>query len=240
MIRFLTSGESHGVQLTGIVEGIPANLEIDLDFINNELKRRQKGFGRSERMSIEMDEVNILSGVYNGLTTGNPIGLSIANRGQLRGSTEITRPRPGHADFSGAIKYNQTNIRNILERVSARETAMRVAIGSICKLFLRRFNIEIYSHVIEIGGIKSKKTLYSGTFLDEIKNADASPVRVIDKKAESDILGEIQKTSETGDTLGGSIEIVANGVPIGLGSHISWNGKLDGKIAQAIMSIPGI
>lgn len=240
MIRFLTSGESHGEQLTGIVEGIPANLEIDLDFINNELKRRQKGFGRSERMSIEMDEVNILSGVYNGLTTGNPIGLSIANRGQLRGSTEITRPRPGHADFSGAIKYNQTNIRNILERASARETAMRVAIGSICKLFLRRFNIEIYSHVIEIGGIKSKKTLYSGTFLDEIKNADASPVRVIDKKAESDILGEIQKTSETGDTLGGSIEIVANGVPIGLGSHISWNGKLDGKIAQAIMSIPGI
>jgi chorismate synthase len=240
MIRFLTSGESHGEQLTGIVEGIPANLEIDLDFINNELKRRQKGFGRSERMSIEMDEVNILSGVYNGLTTGNPIGISIANRGRLKELSEITRPRPGHADFSGAIKYNQTNIRNVLERASARETAMRVAIGSICKLMLKKFNIEIYSHVIEIGGIKSKKTLYSGTFLDEIKNADSSPVRVIDDKAESDILKKIQKTGDAGDTLGGSIEIVASGVSIGLGNYISWDSKLDGKIAQAIMSIPGI
>ena len=183
MIRFLTGGESHGEGLTGIIEGFPANLYFDVDYINNELQRRQKGYGRSNRMDIEKDEIQVLSGVNNGYTTGNPISIIIKNRGTNIDLIEITRPRPGHGDLAGALKYNQKGGRNILERASARETAMRVAIGGICKLFLKEFNIKIYSHIIQIGQVKSSKSYYNGLDKVELVNADESPVRVLDGQA---------------------------------------------------------
>jgi len=240
MIRFLTAGESHGQKLMGIVEGIPANLVFDEDYINSELKRRQLGFGRSERMKMGSDEIVLLSGVNKGLTTGNPISIEIGNRGYVKELDEIKRPRPGHGDLAGVLKYNQSDVRNILERASARETAMRVAIGSICKLFLKSFDIKIFSHVIEIGGIESYYTIYDGATTDELMRADESSVRVIQKNIEKNIVDKIKETIELGDTLGGTFEIVATNIPVGLGSHISWENRLDGKIAQSIMSIPGI
>ena len=240
MIRFLTAGESHGQKLIGILEGIPANLIFDEDYINNELKRRQLGFGRSERMNMESDEIILLSGINKGLTTGNPISIEINNKGYVKELDEIKRPRPGHGDLAGILKYNQSDVRNILERASARETAMRVAIGSICKLFLKSFDINIYSHVIEIGGIESYYTIYDGVTIDELMRADESSVRVIEKNIEKKIVDKIKETIELGDTIGGIFEIVATNVPVGLGSHISWDNRIDGKIAQSIMSIPGI
>lgn len=240
MIRFLTAGESHGQKLLGILEGIPANLVFDEEYINNELKRRQQGFGRSERMKMESDEIVLLSGVNKGLTTGNPISIELSNRGYVKELDEIKRPRPGHGDLAGVLKYNQSDVRNILERASARETAMRVAIGSICKLFLKNFDINIYSHVIEIGGIESNYTIYDGATIDELRKADDSSVRVIQQNIEKKIVDKIKETIELGDTIGGTFEIVATNMPVGLGSHISWDNRLDGKIAQSIMSIPGI
>lgn len=240
MIRFLTAGESHGKKLMGIIEGIPANLVFDQDYINNELRRRQIGYGRSERMKMESDEIVVLSGVSKGMTTGNPISIEIRNRGYRSELDEIKRPRPGHGDLPGALKYNQSDIRNILERASARETAMRVAIGSICKLLLSNFNIRIYSHVIQIGKIESNFTIYDGATINEIELSDKSPVRVIQSEVEKKCIEKIEETISAGDTLGGIFELVATNVPVGLGSHISWDNKLDGKIAQSIMSIPGI
>lgn len=239
-MRFLTAGESHGEKLIGIVEGIPANLQFDVNYINSELLRRQKGYGRSERMSMESDEIVVLSGVNKGLTTGNPIAIDINNKGYLRELPEIKRPRPGHGDLAGALKYNQSDVRNILERASARETAMRVAIGSICKMFLKVFNIGIYSHVIEIGGIESLVTIYNGATIEKLIHADESLVRVIDSSIEDKMIERIESAKEKGDSLGGKFEIIVTDVPIGLGSHISWDNRLDGRIAQSIMSIPGI
>lgn len=240
MIRFLTAGESHGPSLTGIIEGIPANLYMDLDFINNELKRRQMGYGRSARMKMESDSAEILSGLSHGYTTGSPIALAIKNRGRNIDLVEVLKPRPGHGDLVGALKYNQKGGRNILERASARETAMRVALGSICKLLLKELEINIYSHIINIGGINSNIHYYSGITDEELKNIDQSEVRVIDKSAELNIIDKIQEVEEAGDTLGGTIELIIKGVPVGLGSHISWDKKLDGLFAASIMSIQGI
>lgn len=240
MIRFLTSGESHGEVLTGIIDGIPANLFFDRDYINKELKKRQIGFGRSVRMQIESDEVSILSGVNNGLTTGNPITISIKNRGRNIELVEVTKPRPGHGDLVGALKYNQKGGRNILERASARETAMRVALGSICKLLLREFNIKIYSHIINIGGIDSRINYYNGLKIEELNKADDSVIRVIDKKIEEEMIKRIDEANEEGDTLGGILEIVVENLPVGLGSHTNWDTKLDGRLAGAVISIQGM
>lgn len=240
MIRFLTSGESHGESLTGIIDGIPANLKVDLSFINGELKRRQTGYGRSIRMQIEDDEVSILSGINNGLTTGSPIAISIKNRGTDIELIEVIRPRPGHGDLVGALKYNQKGGRNILERASARETATRVALGSICKLLLKELDIKIHSHIIKIGGIESNINYYNGLKLKELYKADDSIIRVIDKDSEEKMIKGIEDAKEEGDTLGGTFEIIVENVPVGLGSHINWDTKLDGKLAGGIISLQGI
>ena len=240
MIRFLTGGESHGKGLMGIIEGFPANLYFDIDYINNELKRRQKGYGRSNRMDIERDEAIVLSGVNNGHTTGNPISIMIKNRGTNIDLVEVTRPRPGHGDLAGALKYNQKGGRNTLERASARETAMRVAIGSICKLLLKEFNIQICSHVVQIGQVESSKNYYNGMDKEELLKADESLVRVLDGQSEKLMIQKIEEAKEKGDTLGGIIELIGVNIPVGLGSYTNWDRKLDGKIAYSIMSIPGI
>ncbi|MEY8415621.1 chorismate synthase [Tissierella praeacuta] len=240
MIRFLTGGESHGQSLTGIIDGIPANLCLDISYINEQLKRRQKGFGRSIRMELENDEISILSGVSKGFTTGSPITISIKNKGTNIELVEVTKPRPGHGDLVGALKYNQKGGRNILERASARETAMRVALGSICKLLLKEFHINIYSHVINIGGINSDINYYNGLKHEELIRADESIIRVVDKESEEKIIKRIQKAKDEGDTLGGIIEVIVKDPPIGLGSHINWDTKLDGRLAAACISIQGI
>lgn len=240
MLRFLTAGESHGENLIGIIEGFPAAMYLDEEFINNELERRQQGYGRSNRMKIENDKIKVLSGVNKGYTTGNPISFIIENRGNNIELVEITKPRPGHGDLAGCLKYNHSGARNILERASARETAMKVALGSLCKLFLREFHIAIYSHIIQIGNIKSNINYYNNLSLEDLKQGDKSPVRMLDKVQEEKAIGEIEKARNTGDTLGGIMEIIATGLPIGLGSHAHWDRKLDGKIAWGIMGIPGI
>lgn len=240
MIRFLTGGESHGEGLTGIIDGIPANLYFNVEFINHELSKRQKGYGRSSRMLIEKDEIKTISGVANKYTTGSPISIFLKNKGTNIDLVEVTKPRPGHGDLVGALKFNQKGGRNILERASARETAMRVALGSICKLLLREFNINIYSHVINIGGIVSKSTYYNNLSLEEIKTSYDSPIMVVDKICEKEMIQKIKSAMETGDTLGGTIEIIIENVPPGLGSHANWDTKLDGLLGQGLFSIPGI
>ena len=240
MIRFLTAGESHGDALIGIIEGLPSNLFFDIDFINQELGRRQMGYGRSNRMAIERDEIKLLSGVNKNLTTGNPIGIMIKNRGKNVDLIEVTRPRPGHGDLAGTLKYNFQGGRNVLERASARETAMRVALGAICKLLLKEFHIKIYSHIVQIGEIKVSDEVYLNIKEEDLLRADESPVRVLDKDREGEILSAIDKAKEKGDTLGGILEVIGKNIPIGLGSYANWDRKIDGKIAYGIMSIPGI
>lgn len=240
MIRFLTAGESHGDALIGIIEGLPSNLFFDIDFINQELGRRQMGYGRSNRMAIERDEIKLLSGVNKNLTTGNPIAIMIKNRGKNVDLIEVTRPRPGHGDLAGTLKYNFQGGRNVLERASARETAMRVALGAICKLLLKEFHIKIYSHIVQIGEIKISDEVYLNIKEEDLLRADESPVRVLDKDREGEILSAIDKAKEKGDTLGGILEVIGKNIPIGLGSYVNWDRKIDGKIAYGIMSIPGI
>lgn len=249
MIRYISSGESHGKGLLGIIEGFPSNLKVDIKFINSELRRRQLGYGRGNRMKIEKDKIEIISGIRNGITLGSPIGILIKNIDyenwkeimQVEEFTEkdiniISRPRPGHVDLAGAVKYNHKDIRNVLERASARETAIRVAIGAFAKQLLKVFDIKIYSFVYQIGRIKSLKDVN----ITDIINADNSCLRVIDKEIESNMIKEIDYAKRNGDTLGGCFKIIVKNVPIGLGSHISWNRKLDAKLAMAIMSIQGI
>ena len=240
MIRFLTAGESHGDALIGIIEGLPSNLFFDIDFINQELGRRQMGYGRSNRMAIERDEIKLLSGVNKNLTTGNPIAIMIKNRGKNVDLIEVTRPRPGHGDLAGTLKYNFQGGRNVLERASARETAMRVALGAICKLLLKEFHIKIYSHIVQIGEIKVSDEVYLNIKEEDLLRADESPVRMLDKDREGEILSAIDKAKEKGDTLGGILEVIGKNIPIGLGSYANWDRKIDGKIAYGIMSIPGI
>jgi chorismate synthase len=255
-LRFLTSGESHGKALTGIIEGIPANLALSADDIDSELKRRQSGHGRGGRMKIESDRAEILSGVRWGKTIGSPITLLIENRDH-KNWTEgmsadpkfrdaippVTRPRPGHADLAGSIKYNQHDIRNILERSSARETAARVALGAVAKRFLSEFGIKIGSYVIQIGSQQSavsSQQLEEKKLLEIFDRAETSPVRCPDEEAASGMIGLIEDAIKEGNSLGGIFEVFVIGAPVGLGSHIQWDRKLDGRLAQALMSIQAI
>ena len=255
MFRFLTSGESHGISLNIIIDGVPAGLDIDFDFINKELARRQKGYGRGGRMKIETDKAIIKSGVRLGVTTGAPIAVEIVNKDwenwkvpmsvQKSENTEenlklieqkkITNLRPGHADFAGAVKYNQSDVRNILERSSARETASRVAAGAVAKLILKEFGIQGFSHVIQIGNVKISENTKINSEITE-----NSELNCCDKNAEEQMKAEIDRAKEYGDTLGGKVEVIFKNLPVGLGSHVQWDRKLDGLIAQAVMSIQAV
>jgi chorismate synthase len=251
MLRYLTAGESHGPQLTAIIEGVPANLEITEEAINADLARRQWGYGRGGRMLIEKDTVEIHSGVRWGKTLGSPITLCIRNkdwanwREKMSTSAShhddkirVTHPRPGHADLAGALKYNQHDLRNILERSSARETAARVAVGAVARALLTRLGVHVRSFVVELGGIRAvRPNLPLGT-LQEM--AAKSELFTYDTVAESAMKALIDKMKKGGDTVGGIIEVVVSGVPPGLGSHVQWDRKLDARLAMAIMSIQAI
>jgi len=248
MITYLTAGESHGKALSAIIEGLPANLKIDLEFIDHELARRQLGFGRGGRMSIEQDKAEILSGLRDGLTIGSPISFLIMNKDWENWSKEmdpcdadiketLSAPRPGHADLTGALKTGQKDLRNILERSSARQTATYVGVGAFAKVFLKEFGVEISSHVTAIGDVKAKKASINADMLTDI---DASPVRTADKEAEAKMVELIKKAQKDGDTLGGSFEVVAEGVIPGLGNYSLPKKRLDGRLCGAIVSIPAI
>lgn len=248
-MRYLTAGESHGPQLTAIIEGVPSNLPFSVDAINEQLARRQKGHGRGRRMQIEKDQVKVVSGVRHGYTTGAPITLVVENRDwthwqgimsaePVEGAEEkrrVSRPRPGHADLNGAIKYHQRDMRNILERSSARETTIRVAVGAVARQLLAAFGIRVGGQVLQIGEVVAQRQDVS---LEElIARTEESPVRCLDKEAEPKMMALIDKAKDDGDSLGGIVEVIVDGVPIGLGSHVQWDRKLDGRLAQAIMSI---
>ncbi|HBB96428.1 MAG TPA: chorismate synthase [Blastocatellia bacterium] len=253
MFRFTTAGESHGRALVAIVEGLPAGLPIDIDQINHELWRRQQGYGRGGRMKIEQDQIEILSGVRHGLSLGSPLALTIENKDwanwnevmatdareiPAEKSRRVKRPRPGHADLAGGLKYDAHDLRNVLERASARETAARVACGAIAKQLLANFGIEIRSHVIQLGGIPG---LPLELTFDQIASiSDDAPLRCADKDVEQNMIALIDQKKSEGDTLGGIFEVVARKVPPGLGSHTSWDQKLDGLLAQAVMSIHAV
>jgi chorismate synthase len=262
MIRFLTAGESHGKALTTIIEGIPSNLKIDIDNLNYHLKRRQSGYGRGLRMQIESDKGEFLSGIRFGKTLGSPISILIHNKDwqnwtdkmnlevKPSGIEKITIPRPGHADLVGISKYNFNDIRNSIERSSARETAARVAAGTIARILLQEFGISIGSFVESIGGVYPKNNFseklfnnsYSKNFLGWglSEKADKSSVRVLDKEHENKIINKIKIAKKKGDTLGGTFYVVATGVPAGLGSFVHYDRKLDAEIAQSIMSINAV
>ena len=251
MLRFLTAGESHGQLLMGIIEGIPSGLELTCNEIDHELSRRQLGYGRGGRMRIEKDSVEITCGIRWGKTLGSPVGLLIRNRDWVNWSDRMspdpslsgcippeTRPRPGHADLSGIIKYSHRDIRNVLERASARETAMRVAIGAVAKKIIGVFNVEVLSHIIEIGGVKAKLRSTSLDFLK--KQAEKSELRCVDKKAELRMKEKIEEAKKRGDTVGGIFEVIVANVPSGLGSYSQWDRRMNARIAYAVMSIPAI
>jgi chorismate synthase len=251
--RFTTAGESHGRGLVGILEGIPAGLPLSAERVNVELQRRQGGYGRGARMKIEADRIEWLAGVRAGETIGSPIALLIWNRDwehwqdvmapeadapATERRRQVTRPRPGHADLAGVLKYDRSDARDILERASARETAARVGCGAICKILLEQFDVEIGSHVVELGGVVARPPSPIPRPLNAA--ADQSPVRCLDPEAEQEIIRRIDAAKAAGDTLGGIVEVVGLGVPVGLGSHVSWDRKLDGRLAQALMSIPAV
>lgn len=258
MIRMLTAGESHGQALQGILEGLPAGLPVDAAYINRHLARRQKGYGRGGRMKIENDKITILGGVRHGKTIGAPVGLLLENRDWVnwmevmqtepadKPVREVTLPRPGHADLSGAIKYGFDDIRNVIERSSARETAMRTALGTVCRRFLEAFNITISSLVTQIG----TETLDTGTIESLLKKhktlsaltdaADRSAVRCPDKTVSDRMVEKIKQAQKNGDSLGGLFEVYADGLKPGLGSYVHFDRRLDGLIAQAMASIQGV
>jgi chorismate synthase len=257
MLRFLTAGESHGRALVAILEGMPAGLAIDFDRITAELRRRQGGYGRGRRMAIESDRAEALGGVRHGVSTGAPIALLIPNKdwenwqrtmyvepeqpADASGSDRpiVTRPRPGHADLAGVVKYGLDDIRNVLERASARETAARVAVGAVAKQLLQRLSTSIVSHVVSIGSVSVPDPLaLSYEAVSAI--SDDSPLHCGDQQIERRMIAEIDTAREAGDTVGGSFEVIAHGVPPGLGSYVQWDRKLDGRLAQAVMSIPAI
>ena len=239
MLNFTTAGESHGKCLIVIVNGFPAGVHLDESVINADLKRRQGGYGRGGRMQIESDRVCILSGTRKNITIGSPICMKIENKDyKIDILPDVTRPRPGHADLPGVMKFGHRDARNILERASARETAARVAAGALTKILLARFDINVLGYVKGIGGINSKRTIKDP---DEIfRKRNKSKVYCLDKLAESKMIEKIKKAKKEGDSLGGVIEIIAFGVPPGLGSHAQWNLRLDGILAGALMSIQGI
>ena len=238
-IRFFTAGESHGPGLTAILEGMPAGLPLSVEDINIDLRRRQKGYGSGGRMQIEKDKIRITSGVMNGVTTGAPIALSVENRDfknwKERDITPITTPRPGHADLTGAVKYGYRELRLSLERASARETTMRVAIGGICKKFLREFSISVDGYVVQLGHVKADLT--EMTLADRIVHSEDNDVRCPDADAAERMHEAIRQIKINKDTLGGVFEVVAQGVPPGLGSHIHYDRKLDAKLVSAMVSI---
>lgn len=252
--NFITAGESHGKGLVTIIEGLPAGLAVDKSYIDHELWRRQQGYGRGGRMKIERDEVEILSGIRHGKTIGSPVALLIHNRdfenwqdvmaAEPRQFTEekrerkLTRPRPGHTDLAGGLKYDTHDLRDILERASARETAARVAAGALARLLILELGIEVASHTAMIGGIPDPAV--SATWEEILAIPDDSPLRCVDEDIEQRMIALIDATREAKDTLGGIFEIVARGAVAGLGSHVQWSRKLDGRLAQAVMSIPAV
>jgi len=251
MLRYLTAGESHGPQLTAIIEGIPANLELAEETINTDLARRQGGYGRGGRMQIEKDTVEILSGVRWGKTIGSPITLCVKNSDWVNWQEKmspyeihrddkirVTRSRPGHADLPGAMKYDQHDVRNILERSSARETAVRVAVGSVAKAFLARFGVAVWGCVAELGGIRAERPNLPLRTLKEM--AAKSELYTFDAAAELEMKALIAQTKAAGDTVGGIVEVTVSGAPVGLGSHVQWDRKLDARLAMAMMSIQAI
>lgn len=249
MFRFLTGGESHGLALVTVIDGVPANVPLKAADINVELKRRQQGYGRGGRMAIEHDEVTIVSGIRGGLTLGSPISLLINNKdwpnwqevmaveSEPPAGGKLTRPRPGHADLAGILKYGFGDIRNVLERASARETAARVAVGAVAKRFLAEFGIEVSSAVVAIGDNRTKKSIEEPK---DNRKADESPVRCLDKETEKGMMAAIDEAGATGETLGGVFEVTVFGVPVGLGSYTHWDRRLDGALARALMSIPAV
>jgi chorismate synthase len=253
MIRFVTAGESHGRALVMIFEGLPAGLPVDVQIINRELERRQWGYGRGGRMKIEKDQAQIMSGVRHGLTLGSPVSMVIENRDWSNWTDimsvepkelieekarRVKRPRPGHADLAGGQKYSVRDLRNILERASARETTSRVACGALARQLLSAFGIEIASHVVQLGGLPERPLELSWEQIKQIP--EDSPLRCADQDAQQKMVELIDRTRREGDTLGGIFEVVVKGLQPGLGSHISWEEKLDGRLAQAIMSIHAV
>ncbi|MDD4203147.1 MAG: chorismate synthase [Candidatus Omnitrophica bacterium] len=238
-MRYMTAGESHGEQLVSIVDGMPADIKIDEKFLNNELSRRMVGYGRGGRMKIEKDKVHIVSGIRKGKTIGSPVSIIIKNKDfKIKELPPIFNARPGHADLAGALKYNQYDMRNMLERSSARETAEKVAVGALCKLLLKEFNIDMLSHVLVLGNV--------GAYTDEMsyeqikKAAESADIRCADKKARVLMKEEIDKARQQGDSLGGICEVVIKGVPVGLGTYTQWDRRLDGEFAKALMSIQAV
>lgn len=252
MLRYLTAGESHGQMLVGVVEGLPAGLEVRAKEINLELVRRQRGYGRGARMAIEQDTAEIVSGVRKGRTLGSPLGLFIRNRDWENWKDEmavepgaakrvVTKPRPGHADLAGAVKYAHEDVRNVLERASARETAMRMAIGAVARILLAQFGIRVVSHVVEIGEARAQPARLAGLSHEALhERAEKSEVRCADEEAERAMIEEITEAKKKGDTLGGVFEVAAVGLPIGLGSYAQWDRRLDARLAFAVMSIQAI
>lgn len=250
-LRFLTAGESHGKALVVLVDGMPSHVPVSEDYLNYQLARRQKGYGRGGRMKIEQDKVEILSGIRAGKTIGSPIAIKIDNKDwanwqkimdvsqEDEGQGKVVHhPRPGHTDLSGGIKYEHTDLRNILERSSARETAARVTAGAIARRFLDEFDITIVGHLVNLGGIA-----VSGErppLKELIPISEESPLRCYDKKAEEAMIARIDRARKEGDSLGGVFEIVVEGLPVGLGTHVQWDSKLDGRLAQSLMSIQAI
>jgi chorismate synthase len=250
-LRFLTAGESHGKALSVIVEGLPAGLAVTAEAVDAQLRRRMQGHGRGARMTIEADGIEWIAGIRAGETLGSPVAMLIPNRdwahwedvmsaegaGELR-RRRVTRPRPGHADLAGVLKYDRLDARDILERASARETAARVAAGALARRLLEEFGVEIGSHVVSLGGVRARVPDPLPVPLNAV--SDASPVRVLDPVAEREIVERIDAAKASGDTLGGQVEVVARGVVLGLGSHVHWDRKLDGRLAGALMSIPAV
>lgn len=251
-LKFVTAGESHGKGLVAIVEGLPAGLPVTADWIDRDLARRMMGYGRGARMKIERDRVEILSGVRAGETLGSPVALVVRNRdwenwedvmaaegtpGDLR-RRRVTRPRPGHADLVGVLKYDRLDARDILERASARETVARVAAGALARRLLDEFGVDVGSHVVSLGGIRAPVPADLPRPLNEA--ADRSEIRVLDPSVEAEVIARIDRAKKDGDTLGGEIEVVARGLPVGLGSHVSWDRKLDARLAGILMSIPAV
>lgn len=249
-MRFLTAGESHGPCLAVIIEGFPAGLAVSAGDLNRELARRQQGYGRGSRMAIERDEVELLSGVRYGQTIGSPIALLIKNRdfsnwrevmepaAPFAEKKRIAVPRPGHADLAGGLKYNRRDLRDVLERASARETAARVAAGALAKLLLKEFDIMVASRVTAIGGVEAAP--WTGDFGEGMLAVEQSPLRTTDRSAETTWTEQIDQARKAGDSLGGLFEIEVRGLPVGLGSYSQWDRRLDGRLAGVLMSIPGI
>jgi chorismate synthase len=251
-LRVTTAGESHGKGLIALVEGLPAGVPVTAEEVDRELARRMQGYGRGARMKIERDRVEWLSGVRAGETLGSPVAMLVANRdwtnwedvmsadgpqGEIR-RRRVSRPRPGHADLAGVLKYDRLDARDILERASARETAARVAGGALARRLLQEFGIEIGSHVVSLGGVRAAPPAELPAPLNEA--SDRSDVRTLDREAEARMIARIDSAKQAGDTLGGEVEVVARGLPLGLGSHVSWDRKLDGRLAGALMSLPAV